>query len=206
MNPRPSSAEFNRDYCRLELCSPEVLDMVSTAAEWMANCLANIQGGPRLLVLCGNNGTGKTRVLRGLQDFLKRGRIDAWAAGWWPKNPPEVRYADWTRWANLDPSRTDEERMAMEDLNNPEVLLLDDIGAEVDRYKSGLALANLCDLLTARAWKWTAVTTNYLPENWVGTETAPGRFGKRVGDRLFRASLIVCLRTTPSWALAHPGK
>lgn len=204
MNPRPSSAEFNQAYCRLELCSEEVMLMLFAGCAFAQRSLSSDPDPCRLLVVCGNNGTGKTRVLRGIQAFLKVNRISAWAAGWWQKGPMELRYADWQRWANLDTSK-EEDAYAFEDLTSPDVLLLDDVGAEVDRYKSGLALSNLCQLLTQREGKWTALTTNYLPEQWVGTESAPGRFGKRVGDRLFRHSAIVTLRTTPSWALSHPG-
>lgn len=123
----------------------------------------------------------------------------------WKKGPPQVRYADWNRWANLDVA-DEGDNLAFEDLCEPDVLFLDDVGAEPDRYRSGLALANLTSLLSRREHRWTALTMNYLPETWVGTETVPGRFGKRVGDRLFRDSTIVALRSTPSWALSHAGK
>lgn len=174
--------------------------MLEAARGWAANVLANDPSAPRLLVLCGDNGIGKTSTLRGLNRMLKALRIAAWSCGWWKLGPPSLQYACWSLWANLDPAHSQEETMALEDLWDADILLLDDIGAECDRYKSGLALSNLTVLLEKRAHKWTAVTCNYLPELWVGTEAVPGRFGKRAGDRLFRNSQIVPLRHTPSWS------
>ena len=186
----------------LSLVTVETAELTRQARAWMNACLRNA-GPERLLVLCGNNGAGKTTVLRGLQRFLDAARIDAWDKGYWVDGPPSVKFADWHLWANLDPARAEEERLALEDLCEVDVLLLDDVGAEVDRYKSGLPLANLSELFNRRAQKWTALTTNYLPEQWIGSETVMGRFGKRVGDRLFRHSIIVPLRHTPSYALTN---
>lgn len=167
---------------------------------WASDALVNLAEAPHLLVICGTNGIGKTALLRGLKRFLSACRISAWSAGWWG-HPMDLRYAAWQLWANLDGNRSEEERLSFLELIEADVLLLDDVGAETDRYRSGLPLSNLGLLLGLREKKWTALTTNYLPENWVGTEAVPGRFGKRVGDRLFRNSTIVPLRHTPSWAL-----
>lgn len=156
---------------------------------------------PKLLVLCGNNGTGKSQVLRGLSDYFRACRIESWGRGFWRLGPPDVKYADWSRWATLPLVEKDGGRPLFEDLFDPDVLLLDDVGVDTDRFRSGEALVNLTALLTRREGKWTALTMNYLPETWAGTDTSPGRFGKRVGDRLFRDSVIVSMRTTKSWAI-----
>lgn len=198
----PQSRErFNSEWLELSLYNTELLDLGQAALDWTGNVLRNVAAAPHLLVVCGPNGIGKTRVLRGCHRCLKAMRIGAWASGWWPLGPLQLRYADWNLWANLDWTRSDSDYLQFEDLCDPSVLLLDDVGSEVDKFRSGLALANLSELLTRREGKWTAITTNFFPEKWVGTEAAPGRFGKRVGDRLFRNSTIVCLRHTPSWSV-----
>lgn len=173
--------------------------------DWTLNCSHSTVGiAPRLLVLCGTNGVGKTMLLRGAWRYLRAVRVSAWEKGFWPM-PPSVRFALWDRYANLDRSK-EEEDLCLRDLEEAEILLLDDVGAEADRFRSGLALSNLTTLLSAREGKWTALTTNYLPESWIGTDEKPGRFGRRAGDRLFRNSVIVVFRLTKSWALRKRSK
>jgi DNA replication protein DnaC len=176
--------------------------MAAAAEKWGKDCMANSRGAPRLLVLCGETGVGKTMCLRGLSDYFTATRIRVWELTFWPKGPPEISFTLWSRWANLDPAKGEDADLFRE-LTRPDVLLLDDVGAEADRFKSGAAIANLTELLSRRAEKWTAISMNYLPETWVGTEAVPGRFGKRVGDRLLRNSTVIAIRNTPSWALTH---
>lgn len=172
--------------------------------DWTLACAARLGTERKTLVLCGTNGTGKTHLLRGAWRYLRAVRVSAWEKGYWPM-PPSVRFALWDRYANLDRSK-EEEELCWRELEEEDILLLDDVGAEADRFRSGLALANLATLLSARAGKWTGITTNYLPETWCGTDAQPGRFGRRAGDRLYREARIVALRQTGSWALRQRGK
>ena len=76
-----------------------------------------------------------------------------------------------------------------------DVLFLDDIGSESDKYRSGETIDALCQVLGRRENKWTIVTTNYLIEEW------PTAFDARVSDRLFRNSIICDLRHSGSYAM-----
>jgi len=201
---------FNARWFGLSPYTAEIVQLVTQAEKWGRDCMAcrqlelgGLKATPKLLVICGNNGTGKSKTLRGLFDYFRACRMEAWGRGFWKLGPPDVKLADWSRWATLPLTEADGGRPLFEDLFDPDVLLLDDVGVDTDRFRSGEALVNLTTLLTRREGKWTALTTNYLPETWVGTDAAPGRFGKRVGDRLYRDSVIVAIRSTKSWALTQ---
>jgi len=73
------------------------------------------------------------------------------------------------------------------------LLLLDDVGAEVDRYKSGEPTERLRALLDARAGHFTVISTNLPPAMW------SIRYDARVEDRMLRNSIIVDLHNVPPW-------
>jgi len=73
---------------------------------------------------------------------------------------------------------------AMQDSMQADILFLDDIGAESDKYKSAENVDALCQLLSRRERKWTLVTTNFRTEQW------DQQFDARVADRLMRNSIV----------------
>lgn len=86
----------------------------------------------------------------------------------------------------------------MDDLIGCSLVALDDIGAESDRFRSGLSLDRLTQVLTRRcdARIYTLITTNIMPIDW------EGKFGARVADRLLRGSTVCDLSNVPSFSLA----
>jgi DNA replication protein DnaC len=64
---------------------------------------------------------------------------------------------------------------------------LDDIGAEVDEFKSGKATERLASLLEHRMHKYTLFTTNIDRKQW------SIRWDKRVASRLHHKTLVVTL-------------
>ena len=83
-----------------------------------------------------------------------------------------------SRWHQLERSR--DTSRDLEDLITAEVLFLDDIGAEADRFKSRESTAILCDLLGAREMRFTFITTNIHRDKW------EEHWDMRVADRLAR--------------------
>ena len=75
------------------------------------------------------------------------------------------------------------------------LLIVDDIGAESDRFKSGKSTDALAYLLTRRQGRgFTMLTTNIAPTAWAS------RWDARVEDRLLRKSTVVDMSECPSWA------
>ena len=76
----------------------------------------------------------------------------------------------------------------LQDTISADVLFLDDIGAETEKYKTGESVDALCQVLSRREDKWTMITTNIDPMNW------SQRFDVRVADRLNRHSAIIAMK------------
>lgn len=83
----------------------------------------------------------------------------------------------------------------MDDAFENDLVILDDIGAETDQYKSGIPNDKLCQILSRREKRFTVVTTNIAPQNWME------RFDGRINDRLCRNSVILDISGVPSYAI-----
>lgn len=141
-----------------------------------------------LLVFVGENGCGKTHLAKRILRYAGGVAVDAWAEGFWPE-PPRKAYADWA-------SYVASERDGIEqDLAEAHLTIVDDVGAEVDRFKSGEHIEKLRRLLSAREGRWTVLTTNIRSDEWAK------HWDKRVADRLTRSAKVVDLSKLKPWAI-----
>ena len=142
-----------------------------------------------LLVLAGGNGNGKTTALRAIKRWCDqvavskryengRGQVQCVVSRFWhwPRLLDELKGGGWS---------------AVDGCIDATVLLLDELGGGYDR--SGIGTDKLCQILSQREGRWTAVSTNIMPEHW---EEA---FDKRVASRFLRKSVIVDLSSAPDW-------
>lgn len=148
---------------------------------------------PRCLTICGESGVGKTYFMKRLEAWAGSMRMQAWEVGGWKGNPPLIwrvywpdlvaSYQDQGKWDDLLPS-----------LAEPSLLLMDDVGKESDRYKSGDNKRILISVLSHRQYKWSVISTNKRPENF----SKDWDFATE--DRLFRnGGNIVNLFGVPSY-------
>ena len=79
----------------------------------------------------------------------------------------------------------------VERMMTPNLLVIDDIGAEYDPSK--IATEKLYLLLEHRERKWMVLTTNVPPEKW------EEKFERRISSRLLRNSHIVALDKVPDY-------
>lgn len=141
-----------------------------------------------LLVLAGGTGCGKSHLARGVYRWTSAIAIDAWAAGYWPRQVPSTAFLDWPGFVE-----SDQDGVAR-DLAEADLAVLDDVGAEVDRFKNGAPTETLRRFLELRAGRFTVVTTNVPVSQW------DKRWDARVADRLYRRSFIVDMIDMPSWS------
>ena len=94
----------------------------------------------------------------------------------WPRRVDEMKAGDWS----------------VDGLEEADLLILDDVGAEHDPSKVGLEKLYL--ILERREWRWTIVTTNEAPQFW------EEKFERRIADRLMRNCEHVDLSDLPSYA------
>lgn len=148
----------------------------------------------RRLVLAGRSGCGKTQLAKALYTWATSASMLAYQKRFWP-SPPGVGFLLWQEVCDrLEDSRSSMVELLADAVAEP-LLLVDDIGAESDRFKSGKGVDALGYLLTRRQDSgFTMLTTNIPPDEW------HSRWDERVRDRLLRESTVVDMSECPSWS------
>lgn len=151
----------------------------------------------RLLVLVGGTGCGKTHVAKRIARWVSAVSYERWLHLGSGDALPEVAFVDWCHVAT--PQRTSEDRFYdwLTEHAEDSMLILDDVGTEVDAARSGAPTARLCTVLNQRAGKFTLITTNVPVASWAA------RWDARVEDRLLRGSVVI-ENTAPSFTTSHP--
>lgn len=190
---RPLETEWQRKWIGLEKTHAEVQALAGATQAFCGNWVRNAPGGARLLVICGDTGTGKTTTARAIARYCRAAAMKAFELGHWGTHRvPAVSYLAWPEAAN---EFNNKNNSALADAIAAELLILDDVGAENDPFK--IAVDKLCQILSRRDGAWTVVTTNVFPDNW------PEIFDTRTADRLLRKSLVVELKNVESFATQH---
>lgn len=166
----------------MEATSPGVLEMSDAVETWCRNQFANGLTG-RGLIISGKFGCGKTRCLRSAQRWTRGTSIEAWQQGKW-KAPARMFSFKWTSIAQL--VLEENQQWPLEEIALSNVVFLDDIGAEEDRYRSGAATRLLGDVLGLCERKFFFMTTNVSPQ----AEGWSKRWDGRVEDRLLRSEAV----------------
>lgn len=178
----------------LDITSPELESAAMATRAWCIACARNKRDAQRLLVIYGSSGTGKTHLAKRAMAFLRAAASYAWEHRHWDR-PLDLHFTAWPQLVAEVTSENATRSSWAYTCTTASALILDDIGAEVDRYRNGMAAAILRDTLDQRAGRWTLVTTNIAPDAWTATWDA------RCADRLLRNSNIISLTRTPSYSL-----
>lgn len=144
----------------------------------------------RLLVISGKFGLGKTCCLRAARSYVNAIYMDVWPA-LWPK-PISTASIEWPQFIYEVTENGNREHW--EDVIHSDVVFIDDLGAEEDRYRSGAPVRVLGDLLGQLENAYVFLTTNIRPDAWVE------RWDGRVNDRLFRRNAALCNLYDPAYA------
>lgn len=132
------------------------------------------------MVLAGPPGAGKTHSLKAAYKFLANHAVDLMHESYW-RSPPNILWATWSRVVSLD---KDEWEDWLYDLRRSSIIILDDVGSEVDKYKTGEPAERLRVVLDIAEHRWMLISTNVMPKQW---ETA---FDRRVHSRLQPAVVL----------------
>lgn len=148
--------------------------MIDGGQWFLAKVVENDRSEGVSLGLSGSTGAGKTHVARRIYKFLKSFSVDlilrhsfeSWAMIW--IDLPEMVEVD------------DEEdfQNKIYELNLAKFVVIDDVGAEADRFKNGAAASRLRRVLEVSEKKWVVTTTN------MQLETLLDCYDARVADRL----------------------
>ena len=176
-----------------DLRSKETVNMLNAVELFTRKALFN-RDQPAFLILVGMPQTGKTQLAKAAFEYWRRGSITAYDSGRW-KYPPKYTFAPWSDLANVNPE--DRSKIYLwEDLSKAQLAVIDDIGSEVDRFKSGQTTENLRLILEARLTgrKFTIITTNIPPTQW------DSKWDIRVTGRLLRDYKLVSTLNTESFS------
>lgn len=175
------------------------VQLMATAAELYAAGMLSGDARHRLVII-GGPGNGKTTILERLWHWHRTVPIARW-----PRENRDgetdgfsCQMHDWPELCHR--AMKDEDDWRWSEARQCGLLLLDDVGSEADKYKSGEPTTLLGGLLGVRKNRWTVITTNVPVANWRKV------WDQRVADRLFRDSRIVDLEDCPSFAFTEPPK
>ena len=165
----------------LEAITPAVQEMATETEMWCRRVRENSKTVGRLLVLAGPFGCGKTVMLRGAYGYVRDIYMRIDDPKW--RKSLSITAVAWPKFLADYIENRNEERM--EDVTSSDVIFLDDVGAESDRFRSGEPKQILGDLLGRLDSKFVFVTTNIEPAAWAR------RWDGRVDDRLNRNQSVV---------------
>lgn len=176
-NCHPLRTEWQRRRFNLNSAAPGVQAMVDACERWCRSVAKNSREG-RAIVLSGPFGCGKTHALDSSTRYVRDIRMAVWPEPW----PKPLQFMS-VNWAYVIREIADNDnREYGDDLLASDVIFLDDIGSEEDRFKSGAATRILGDFLGQmhKDRKFIFITTNIAPWGW------KERWDGRVEDRLLR--------------------
>ena len=188
----PLSDPWQAKWLKLRVCHPTIQEAADATKSFGLSWFRHERA--RRLVLSGRSGCGKTELAKSLFAWARALSFMSWEKGHY-RQPPSVGFILWQEVCDRleDPRASMTELLA--DAVNESLLIVDDIGAESDRFKSGKSTDALCYLMTRRQDKgFTFLTTNVPPDGW------QTKWDERVRDRLLRDSTVVDMGECPSWA------
>lgn len=176
------SPEWRKWAVKLDETHHDQVARLSRWTEWFIKRMSfnKIDKGHQIVVV-GNPGCGKTHALRRIKRWVESHRTDLYIVGHWPA-PPQVCAVDWAKLMEQKEDWVWED--AQTEARAAGVVLIDDAGSEVDKFKTGLGTSRLRQMLSICEKKWLFMTTNVPREEWASV------YDQRVADRLSAAHYL----------------
>lgn len=176
--------KFREKVIGLDESHPSVRTLSRWAESFVRKAALNDRTkGSTFMALSGPVGTGKTHVCRNVAAFLQSQAVNLlFTPGWaHSKRVPACKFSVWSRIAESGPLSFDD---WMEEASESQWIVLDDVGSETDKYKSGEPVERLRRALDLARTRWMLVSTNVPRAKW------PQCFDARVADRLLAAKCL----------------
>jgi DNA replication protein DnaC len=162
---------------------PGVLKLTKEVESFIKRCCLNRRNHHTWLVISGGTGTGKSSLAKAACDFFNIHSVDLWFEGLWScgGKTPEAVMVDSAALATMEDKACE---TYLDDIGRCQLIVLDDLGSETDRFRSGTPASRLRRLLEQSQNKWLIATTNTAKADW------PIVFDNRVASRLSAARII----------------
>lgn len=165
---------------------------MTVAATFCSRWYANDRQRKPWLVIGGRTGCGKTRIAKGVYHFAQAHNVDAFLVGGWGNlAAPDSQMVHWPTVVGWNDKDFED---LLRDLKTNALIILDDIGAETDRFKNAVSVVRLCQVLEICDHKWLFATTNVDRTQW------KQMWDVRVADRL-RQSAWLPMFEVPSYRI-----
>lgn len=158
---------------------PDKIRAADLTNRFINRYVANDQSKGKWRVIGGPVGTGKTMLAKVvLRCALSQTLMPEIRASRKATHTPEAHMLKWVELGSDEHSEKDFAERLENFVRGATLVVIDDIGAESDRYKSGVSRNRLLRVLEVCEKKWLFATTNLKPDEY---ET---RYDERVGSRL----------------------
>jgi DNA polymerase III delta prime subunit len=180
---------------------PQVAKLAMTAEAFCRHSIRNTNRRVKWLILGGMTGCGKTHAAKRISRRFKDCRSWAWEKQFWPAMPN----AEFWRWQELADMEEDDWKRVCQEIDGVgqvrgiDLLVLDDVGAETDRFKSGVPTARLQQVMDTMEHRWLLITTNVPKDQWAE------RWDKRIASRM-EASSYISLFNVPDYRPKMPRR
>ncbi len=187
-NPRanPLPSPWQAKWLDLECHHPDIVKLGAVATKFAKNWF-ECADGPSWVVVHGEPGCGKTHVAQALSQWAAHVAFTAWEKHWGKRRGsrlPRVEFIDWAFVASPESHSDADWRGTLSDAGAASVVFVDDLGTETDKFKTGIPVQRLTQLLNRREHQFLWVTTNIHPKFW------KARWDPRVEDRLLSAQIV----------------
>ena len=173
---------FRQKVLGLDESHAKTKKMSRWAEAFLKAAALNDRSNGHCMILAGPTGTAKTHVLRKVFRFLSSNAVSLWETKSWPMDRiPSPCFAVWSKVVALQHDTFED---WFSDAERASWILLDDIGSEVDKFKSGEPTERLRRVMELGRTRWMLISTNVLPTKWVTT------FDARVASRLSAAKCL----------------
>lgn len=165
-----------------------------TAEAFCRHAIRNTNRRLKWLIVGGMTGCGKTHAAKRISRRFKDCRTWAWEKRFWPA-VPNAEFWRWQEIADMEEAdwkRVWEEIAGVGQVRGIDLLVLDDVGAETDRFKSGVPGARLQQVMDSMEHRWLMITTNVPKDQWAD------RWDKRIASRM-EASSYISLFNVPDY-------
>ncbi len=189
-----TSATWRASHFKWDEPTPKLRTAGESSERFLRMCLRDDRSNGLWFVLAGRPGCGKTHLAKAVHRLFNSSLIDHASRGFFPGRT-NLPWAPFARWPDVCGFDEREFEGWFSDWVQPAILVvLDDIGAETDKYRSGVPNERLQRVLDACEHKWLLATTNIASADW------DGRFGARNADRMMAARRVTMFEVE-SWRM-----
>jgi DNA replication protein DnaC len=159
---------------------PKIAQLAISTVRFLFACLLDIRESGTWFVVEGNTGSGKSHVAKRIRKFYDGSKIEFWDG----KSRDHIANALWGYWPEVAGWDDDDFNDFVAEIGPAKLVILDDIGAEEEKYRSGAPAARLARVLERCDSRWVFATTNVPSRQW------KDRWDQRVSDRLLAAKRL----------------